>query len=102
VILTCNRIIFPPVIEDEDEVIRESKMRQAAKNIRKRRMTFHLGDIEKFSEHEDTRFVMVWFYYSEPVVLEYSFDELNKLYIDYNESNEEDDEHTMRFWIPAN
>lgn len=104
-ILTCNRILFPPAIEEEDEVIREAKMKQMAKNIRKRKIMFHLADIEKFGEHEDSRFTQVWFYYSEPIVIEYQFDQLQKQYLEWYEQQEDDGEdgaNTWKFWIPAN
>lgn len=104
-IITCNRILFPNVIEDDDDVIREAKMKHAAKNIRKRKMTFDLNDVEKFSEHEDTRFVMVWFYYSEPVVIEYDYKVLETQFREYRESEDDDDTDDtkmMTFWIPAN
>ena len=104
-IITCNRILFPPSIEEEDEVIREAKMKQMAKNIRKRKIMFHLADIEKFGEHEDTRFTQVWFYYSEPIVIEYVFEQLQRQYMTWYEEQSEDDgdePNTFRFWIPAN
>lgn len=102
-IITCNRILFPPQVDEEDMVIREAKMKQMAKNIRKRKISFSVSDIEKISEHEDTRFTEVWFYYSEPIVIEYSFEALDTIYKAWNESHEEEeDDGTFRFWIPAN
>jgi hypothetical protein len=98
-IIQCNRIIFPTIIDDDDEVIRDAKLKQAAKNIRKRRVAFHLDDVEKISEHEDSRFVQVWFYYSEPMVIEYPFEEMLKAWL---ENQENDSEDRLQFWIPAN
>ena len=98
-IIQCNRIIFPPMVDDDDEVIRDARMKQAAKNIRKRRVAFSLDDVEKISEHEDSRFVQIWFYYSEPMVIEYPFDEILKAWL---ENQESDDPDRLQFWIPAN
>jgi len=100
-IISCNRIIFPPFVDEDDDVMREAKFKQAAKNIRKRKITFHLGDVEKFGEHEDTRFCTVWFFTNEPIVIEYDYNKLLQHYIDLYESDEEDD-HKMYFWIPQN
>lgn len=99
-IITCNRILFPTVIDDDDEIIREAKMKHAAKNIRKRRVTFDLCDVEKFSEHEDSRFVTIWFYYSEPMVIEYDFAKLDEEYRMMHDENDNDDKLT--YWIPLN
>lgn len=106
-IITCNRILFPNVIDDDDDVIREAKMKHAAKNIRKRKMTFDLNDVEKFAEHEDTRFIMVWFYYSDPLVIEYDYKVLETQFREWRESEDGDDDddqtqQTLTFWIPAN
>jgi len=98
-IITCNRILFPTVIDDEDDVLREAKMKTAGRNIRKRKITFTLDDIEKFSEHEDSRFVMVWFYYSDPVVIEYDYRVLEE---QYRLMHETEDTEDFGFWIPAN
>lgn len=104
-IITCNRILFPPLIEEDDDVMREAKFKQAAKNIRKRKITFTLDDVEKFSEHEDTRYVLVWFYYSEPLVLEYDYKVLEEQYrkmYEQKDQEEDDDNQLQHFWIPAN
>lgn len=105
-IITCNRILFPTIIDEDDEVIREAKMKHAAKNIRKRKMTFDLSDVEKFGEHEDSRFVQLWFYYSEPIVIEYDYKVLEEQYRKLHEEEDYDDEdnqqHSFGFWIPAN
>jgi hypothetical protein len=98
-IVTCNRILFPTVIEEEDDIIREAKMKTAGKNIRKRKITFSLEDIEKFSEHEDTRFILVWFYYSEPVVIEYDYRILEE---QFRIMHEKEEDESYGFWIPAN
>jgi len=58
-IISCNRILLPPEIEEDDPVVREAKMNRAAKNIRKRKFTFHLADVERIGQHEDTRFCIV-------------------------------------------
>jgi hypothetical protein len=100
-IITCHRIIFPQVIDEDDDILREAKMKQAAKNIRKRRVTFHLADVEKFSEHEDTRFVTVWFFANESIVIEFNYDKLLALYTEMYVQDEEDD-NKMYFWIPQN
>lgn len=104
-IITCNRILFPNIIDDDDDVIREAKMKNMAKNIRKRKITFDLNDIEKFSEHDDNRFILVWFYYSDPVVIEYEYKILETLYREWRESEDNEDsdsQQTIGFWIPAN
>lgn len=88
-IISCNRIIFPPSIDEEDEVIREAKMKQAAKYIRKRRCCFHLGDVEKISEHEDNRFAVVYFYYSEPFVIEFPYQDLETAFKEINQPEED-------------
>lgn len=100
-IISCNRIIFPPLVDEDDDILREAKFKQAAKNIRKRKVTFHLGDVEKFSEHEDMRFVMIWFFTNEPIVIEYDYETLRQQYTELYESDEEDDQR-MVFWIPSN
>lgn len=101
--ITCNRILFPPSIEEEDEIIREAKMKQMAKNIRKRKIIFHLADIEKFGEHEDLRFTEVWFYANDPIVIEYPFETLEKQYREWYEDQEDDEQtNSWQFWIPAN
>ena len=100
-IISCNRIIFPPLVDEDDDILREAKFKQAAKNIRKRKVTFHLGDVEKFSEHEDMRFVMIWFFTNEPMVIEYDYETLRQQYIELYEAEEEDDQR-MVFWIPSN
>jgi hypothetical protein len=101
-IISCNRIIFPQIIDEDDDILREAKFKQAAKNIRKRKITFHLGDVEKFAEHEDTRFVLVWFFMSEPIVIEYDYELLKNQFIDLYEREDEDDDSRMVFWIPQN
>lgn len=98
-IISCNRIIFPPTIEEDDDVIREAKLAQAAKNIRKRKFTFHLCDVERIGQHEDTRFCIVWFYTGMEVI-EYKYDELEKQYTDFNTEPEEDE--SLYFIIPKN
>jgi hypothetical protein len=104
-IITCNRILFPPIVDDDDDIIREAKMKNAAKNIRKRKMTFDLQDVEMFSEHDDTRYVQVWFYMNEPIVIEYDYkvmeEQFRKMY-EEQENEEDDDYHSHTFWIPAN
>jgi hypothetical protein len=99
-IISCNRIIFPQLIEEDDEILRDAKLRQASKNIRKRKITFHLADVEKFSEHEDSRFIMIWFFTNEPIVIEYDYkvleEQFRKLY------EESDEEQHQFFWIPLN
>lgn len=99
-IITTNRILFPSIIDEDDAVIREAKFKSAAKNIRKRKITFDLRDVERFSEHEDTRYIEVWFSYSEPVVIEYDYAVMEAAFRDlYNKEQEGD---TMTYWIPAN
>lgn len=100
-IITCNRIIFPQLIDEDDEIIRDAKLRQASKNIRKRRLTFHLGDVEKFSEHEDSRFIMIWFFTNEPIVIEYDYKVLEEQFRLMYESQEEED-NKLYFWFPQN
>lgn len=100
-IITCNRIIFPQLIEEDDEILRDAKLRQASKNIRKRKVTFHLADVEKFSEHEDTRFVMIWFFTNEPMVIEYDYKVLEELYRNMYDEDQHQDEN-LYFWIPKN
>lgn len=100
-IITCNRIIFPQLIEEDDEILRDAKLRQASKNIRKRKVTFHLADVEKFSEHEDTRFVMIWFFTNEPMVIEYEYKVLEELYRRMYDEDEQEDQN-LYFWIPKN
>lgn len=100
-IITCNRIIFPQLLDEDDEIIRDAKLRQASKNIRKRRLTFHLADVEKFSEHEDSRFIMIWFFTNEPIVIEYDYKVLEEQFrIIYEEQEEEDNK--LYFWFPQN
>lgn len=104
-IITCNRILFPTIIDDDDDVIREAKMKHAAKNIRKRRITFDLRDVEKFGEHEDNRFTEVWFYYSDPIVIEYEFVKLETEFRTMHEHDDDDQDDKDRgfvYWIPAN
>lgn len=102
-IITCNRILFPPSIEDDDEIIREAKMKQMARNIRKRRIMFHLADVEKFGEHEDKAYTQIWFYYSEPIVIDYNFGKLEEEYKKWYAEQEEDEEDGgFRFYIPMN
>ena len=104
-IITCNRIIFPPSIDEEDEIMREAKMKQLAKNIRKRKVMFNMADIEKISEHEDLRYTQIWFYYSDPIVIEYQFERLEAEYRAWYELQEDDEEgnsNTWKFWIPSN
>lgn len=100
-IVSCNLILFPPLIEEDDEVIREAKMAQAAKNIRKRKCTFDMADVEKIGEHEDKRFCIVWFYYSDPIVIEYPFDELDKCFVQerISQLEDEDDEDDDGRWV---
>lgn len=100
-IISCNRIIFPQMIDEDDEILRDAKFKQASKNIRKRKVTFHLGDVEKFGEHEDTRFVTVWFFTNEPIVIEYDYHKMLEQYLDLYAQEDEDD-HKMYFWIPQN
>ena len=100
-IITCNRIIFPQLIDEDDEIIRDAKLRQASKNIRKRRLTFHLGDVEKFSEHEDSRFIMIWFFTNEPIVIEYDYKVLEEQFRLMYETQEEED-NKLYFWFPQN
>ena len=102
--ITCNRILFPPSIDEDDEIIREAKMKQMAKNIRKRKIIFHLADVEKFSEHEDLRFTQIWFYTNDPIVIEYAFDKLEQEFRNWYESMQDDQEEDggWKFWIPAN
>lgn len=99
-IITCNRIIFPQLIDEDDEIIRDAKLRQASKNIRKRKLTFHLADVEKFSEHEDSRFIMIWFFTNEPIVIEYDYKVLEEQFRLMYETQEEDNTHY--FWFPQN
>lgn len=99
-IIKCNRILLPPEIEEDDPVVRESKIKNAAKYIRKRKFAFHIDDIEKIGQHEDTRFVIVWFYYNAPEVIEYNYDELEKLWEEYQ--NTPDEEQGLTYFIPAN
>lgn len=99
-IIKCNRILLPPEIEEDDPVVREAKMKNAAKNIRKRKFAFHLDDVEKVGQHEDTRFVIVWFYYNTYEVIEYNYEEIERLWIEYNERAEEDT--GLHYFIPAN
>lgn len=104
-IVSCNLILFPPVIDEEDEVIREAKMAQAAKNIRKRKCTFDIADVEKISEHEDKRFCVVWFYYSDAIVIEYPFDELDRFFVEerlQRDSTDEDDDGRWVMFSTAN
>lgn len=99
-IITCNRILFPNYTEDDDEIMRQARM---AKNIRKRRILFHIADVEKFGEHEDKSYTQIWFYYSEPIVIEYSFAKLEEEYKKwYAEQEEEEDDNNFRFFIPLN
>lgn len=98
-IITCNLILFPPVIEEEDEVIREAKLAQAAKNIRKRKCTFDMADVEKICEHEDKRFCQVWFYYTDPVVVEYSFEDLTNAFVQERESQDINEDSNDADWI---
>lgn len=104
-LLTYNRILFPPSVDEDDEVIREAKMKQMARNIRKRKFTFHLADVEKYGEHEDSRFTEIWFYY-ETIVIEVTFDKFDTLYKEWFAENQEDQEDDgagfLRFWIPSN
>ena len=100
-IITCNRIIFPQLIDEDDEIIRDAKLRQASKNIRKRKLTFHLGDVEKFSEHEDSRFIMIWFFTNEPIVIEYDYKVLEEQFRLMYETQEEED-NKLYFWFPQN
>ena len=105
-IITVNRIIFPPSVDEDDEVIREAKIRQMAKNIRKRKFTFHIEDVEKYGEHEDNRFTELWFYY-ETIVIEMTFDKFDAMYREwYEEAQKQQDEDQeddgFRFWIPMN
>lgn len=103
-IITCNRILFPPQVEEDDEVIREAKMKQMARNIRKRKFSFHIADVEKYGEHEDARFTEVWFYY-ETIVIEMTFDKFDTLYKEWfeeNQNQEDEDDNMLRFWIPTN
>ena len=99
-IITTNRILFPSVIDDDDPIIRESKMKTAAKNIRKRKITFDLRDVERFSEHDDNRFIEVWFHFNEPVVIEYDYAVMEAAFRDIYEKEQEDD--TLTYWIPKN
>ena len=99
-IISTNRILFPSVMDDDDPIIRESKMKTAAKNIRKRKITFDLRDVERFCEHEDNRFIEVYFYSNEPVVIEYDYAVMEAAYRDMYERDQEDD--TLTYWIPKN
>lgn len=100
-LITCNRILFPNYTEDDDEIMRQARM---AKNIRKRKITFHLADIEKFGEHEDKGYTQIWFYYSEPIVIEYPFSKMETEYRQWyqEQEDEEDDDNTLKFFLPLN
>jgi hypothetical protein len=105
-IVTCARVIFPPLIEEDDVVVREAKVKAAARYARKRRVVFHLSDVEKFCQHEDSPpaagLLTVFFYASDPIVVEYDFEEFERLFREYNSPPDDDEEETFRFYIPAN
>lgn len=98
-IITTNRILFPVLVDEDDAVIREAKFKNAAKNIRKRKITFDLRDVERFSEHEDTRYIEVWFSYTEPVVIEYDYAVMEAA---FREMFNNEDDGSPTYWIPAN
>jgi hypothetical protein len=98
-IISCNLILFPPVIEEEDAVIREAKLAQAAKNIRKRKCMFDMADVERICEHEDKRFCMVYFYYTDPIVIEFSYDELQRVYLEEHQDQQDDDSSSGQEWV---
>lgn len=100
-LITCNRILLPLQVEEDDAVLREARLEAAGRNIRRRRCTFHLGDVEKFTEHEDKRFVILYFYANDPIVVDYPYDELEEAFRELHEDDDEDD-GVQRFWIPAN
>ncbi len=74
-----------------------------SKNIRKRKFTFHIEDVEKYGEHEDNRFTELWFYY-ETIVIEMTFEKFDQMYREwYEEAQIQEDEEQddgFRFWIP--
>jgi hypothetical protein len=100
-LITCNRILFPSTTEDDDEIMRQAKM---AKNIRKRKVMFHFADVEKIGEHEDKSYTLIWFYYSEPIVIEYPFQKMEQEYRTWYQEQEdqEDDDNTLKFFLPLN
>lgn len=99
ILVSCNLILFPPIIEEEDAVIRDAKMAQAAKNIRKRKCMFDMADVERISEHEDKRFCTVYFYYTDPIVIEYPFDDLTRAFIAERQDQQEDDDSNSHEWV---
>lgn len=100
-LITCNRILFPTYAEDDDEIMKQAKM---GKNIRKRKVIFHLGDVEKFGEHDDKSYTIIWFYYSDPIVIEYPFIKMEEEYRKWyqEQEDEEDDDNTLKFFLPLN
>lgn len=101
-LITCNRILLPTQIEEDDAVLRDARLEAAGRNIRRRRCTFHLGDVEKFTEHEDKRFVIAYFYANDPWVIDLPYDQLEAAFRDLHAEDNEDEDDRLRFWIPAN
>lgn len=102
-LITCNRILLPYADED-DPLLRRAREDAPREHVKRRRLLFDLADVEKFTEHEDRRFVVLYFYASDPLIVDHPYEELEKAYRELHARDDEEDEDdtTFRYFIPAN
>lgn len=74
-IIKCDRIHLPDL---EDEKLKEVE----AQRMKRVKCVFDMEDVALFNEyrHLKNKFIEVIFYYADPIIIDYPFDEFEKAY----------------------
>lgn len=90
-IFKCDRILIPDLEDDKLKAVEQQRMKRL-------KCVFDIEDVSLFNEfvHNGKKYIQVHFYYNDPVVIDFKFDEFEKLYAESKE------DEGLRFWYAPN